>query len=156
MTALRGGLIGCGFFAVNHMHGWNDVEGAEIVAICDRDPARLKLVGDQFNIAQRYSDSAAMMAAETLDFVDIATTAPSHRALVEMAAAHGLNVICQKPFAPTLDDAKAMVVACDVAKVHLMVHENFRFQSAIQTVKSVLMTGEIGNAFWGRLVPFGL
>lgn len=151
MAALRGGLIGCGFFAVNHMHGWNDVEGAEIVAICDRDPARLKLVGDQFNIAQRYSDAAAMMAAERLDFVDIATTAPTHRSLVEMAAAHGLNVICQKPFAPTLDDAKAMVAACDVAKVQLMVHENFRFQSAIQAVRNIVVTGEIGNVFWGRV-----
>ena len=42
MATLKGGLIGCGFFAVNHMHGWRDVEGAEIVAICDRDPERLK------------------------------------------------------------------------------------------------------------------
>ena len=33
----RGVLIGCGFFARNHMHGWADVPGAEIVAVCDRD-----------------------------------------------------------------------------------------------------------------------
>ncbi len=151
MTAFRGALIGCGFFAVNHMHGWNDVEGAEIVAICDRDPARLKLIGDQFGITKRYADAATMMAAEKLDFVDIATTAPMHRALVEMAAGHGINIICQKPFAPTLDDAKAMVAACDAATVTLMVHENFRHQSAIQAVKKVLMSGEIGTAFWGRV-----
>jgi D-apiose dehydrogenase len=151
MTAFRGALIGCGFFAVNHMHGWNDVEGAEIVAVCDRDPARLKLVGDQFGIANHYNDAAAMMAEEQLDFVDIATTAPTHRALVEMAARHGLNAICQKPFAPTFEDAKAMVAACDAANVTLMVHENFRFQSAIQAVKKILDTGEIGSPFWGRV-----
>ena len=83
---LRGGLIGCGFFAVNHMHGWRDVEGAEIVAICDRDPERLTDVGDQFGIARRYADAAEMLANEKLDFVDIATTVTSHRPLVELAA----------------------------------------------------------------------
>ena len=41
MTELRGALIGCGFFAVNQMHAWQDVAGAAIVAICDRDPERL-------------------------------------------------------------------------------------------------------------------
>lgn len=151
MAQLRGGLIGCGFFAVNHLHGWNDVDGAEIAALCDRDPARLKLLGDQFGISKRYADAAAMMAAEKLDFVDIATTAPTHRALVETAAAHGLHVICQKPFAPTLDDAKAMVAVCEAANVTLMVHENFRFQSAIQSVKQVVQSGEIGEVFWGRV-----
>lgn len=35
----RGGLIGAGFFAQNHLHGWGDVEGAEIVAVCDLNPA---------------------------------------------------------------------------------------------------------------------
>ena len=53
MSELKGALIGCGFFAVNQMHAWRDVEGAEIVAICDRDPARLKAVGDQFGIERR-------------------------------------------------------------------------------------------------------
>ena len=38
MAELRGALIGCGFFAVNHMHGWRDVTGANIVALCDTQP----------------------------------------------------------------------------------------------------------------------
>jgi predicted dehydrogenase len=151
MATLRGGLIGCGFFAVNHMHGWRDAEGAEIVAICDRDPERLKAIGDQFGIAARYADAAEMMAKEKLDFVDIATTVNSHRALVELAAAHKLPTICQKPFAPSLGDAKAMVEACRTAGVPLMVHENFRWQSPIQAVKAVIDSGEIGTPFFGRI-----
>src|SRR3546814_3069519 len=108
---LRGGLIGCGFFAANQLHAWRDQAGAEIVAICDTDPARLAATGEQFGIAARYTDAAAMLAAERLDFVDIATTPPSHRALVELAARHGVPVICQKPLAATLADAEAMVAA---------------------------------------------
>lgn len=151
MTQLRGALIGCGFFAVNQMHAWRDIDGASIVAICDRDPERLRIVGDQFGIAKRYTDAAAMLAADKLDFVDIATTVGSHRPLVELAAANRVPVICQKPFAPSLDDAKAMVKACAEASVPLMVHENFRWQSPIQAVRAVLDSGEIGKPFFGRI-----
>jgi predicted dehydrogenase len=148
---LRGALIGCGFFAINHLHGWRDAKGAGIVAICDRSEERLMIAGDQFGIAARYRDAEDMLAVEELDFVDIATTAPSHRPLAELAASHGLAVICQKPFAPTLDDAKAIVAACEKAQVPLMVHENFRWQSPIQKVKAILESGEIGEVFWGRV-----
>jgi predicted dehydrogenase len=150
MKELRGGLIGCGFFSINHLHAWRDVEGAAIVALCDRDPARLAIVGDQFVIAPRYADAETMLTKEKLDFVDIATTVPSHRPLVEMAARHGVGVICQKPFALSMQDANAMVAACQNAGVALMVHENFRWQSAIQTVGAILRSGEIGEPFWGR------
>jgi predicted dehydrogenase len=150
MTELKGALIGCGFFAINQMHAWQDVKGAGIVAICDRDQERLKLVGDQFGIERRYAGAATMFAEGGFDFVDIATTVPSHRALVEMAASYKIPAICQKPFAETLSDAKAMVAACARAGVPLMVHENFRWQTPIQAVKTVLQSGAIGEPFWGR------
>ena len=152
MTAnLRGGLIGCGFFAINQLHAWRDVAGAGIVALCDRDPARLALVGNLFGIDRRYADAAAMIEAERLDFVDIATTLPSHRGLVELAARSHLPVICQKPFAATLADARAMVEACAAVGVPLMVHENFRWQSALRAVRAVIDGGTIGRVFWGRV-----
>lgn len=150
MTGLKGALIGCGFFAVNQMHAWNDVDGAKIVAICDRDPDRLKTVGDQFGIERRYHDANALFADGGFDFVDIATTVQSHRVLVEMAAQHKVPTICQKPFAKTLTDARAMVAACRVAGIPLMVHENFRWQTPIQAVHKVLDAGSIGTPFWGR------
>jgi D-apiose dehydrogenase len=150
MADLKGALIGCGFFAVNHMHGWRDVDGAQIVAVCDSDPERLKIIGDQFAVQRRCSDAAALFADGGLDFVDIATTVQSHLPLVTMAAAHGVPVICQKPFAINIADAKAMVESCRAANVLLMVHENFRFQSPIEAVRKVLESGEIGAPFWGR------
>jgi D-apiose dehydrogenase len=150
MSELKGALIGCGFFAVNHMHGWRDAEGAEIVAVCDRDPERLKIVGEQFRIKRRYADADAMFADGGFDFADIATTVQSHLPLVTMAAAHGVPVICQKPFALNIADAKQMVDICRKAGVPLMVHENFRWQSAIRRVRKIVDSGEIGELFWGR------
>lgn len=151
MAKVKGALIGCGFFAVNQMHGWQDLADVEIVAICDRDPERLAIVGDQFGVARRYHSANAMFADGGFDFVDIATTVGSHRALVELAASHKVPAICQKPFAPTLEDARAMVAAAEEAGIPLMIHENFRWQTPILAVKAVLDSGVIGEAFWGRV-----
>jgi predicted dehydrogenase len=92
-----------------------------------------------------------MPEKERPDFVDIATTVPSHRALVELAASLRIPVICQKPFALTLADGEAMVAACEAAGVPLMVHENFRWQSPIRAVRQVIDSGDIGQVFWGRV-----
>ena len=148
---LRGALIGCGFFAINQLEAWREIEGVAIVALCDRDPARLREMGARFGIAACHTDAAAMLEAETLDFVDIATTPPSHRALVELAASRGIDAICQKPIAPSLADARAMVAAADAAGTRLAVHENFRWQTPVRAVRQVLDAGTIGAPFWGRV-----
>jgi D-apiose dehydrogenase len=151
MAEFRGALIGCGFFAVNHLHGWREATGAGIVAICDQDPVRVQIAGDQFHIAARYRDAREMLEKVKPDFVDIATTVSSHRQLVEMAAELKIPAICQKPFAATLADAEAMVQACAKAGIPLMVHENFRFQSPIAAMKHMIHSCAIGEPFWGRV-----
>lgn len=150
MAEYNGALIGCGFFAVNHMHAWDAMDKVRMVAICDQDPKRLSIIGDQFGISRRYHTAQDMLDDGGFDFVDIATTVQSHLPLVTQAAEYARPVICQKPFATSLADASTMVARCQSAGVPLMVHENFRWQSPIQTVSTVLNSGEIGKPFWGR------
>jgi len=98
-----------------------------------------------------YADAVALFERERLDFVDIVTTMPSHRALVELAARHRVPVIVQKPFAPTWADCLAMVQACRQAGVPLMVHENFRFQVPMLAVRRGLQSGVIGMPTFARI-----
>ena len=149
---LDGALIGCGFFAQNHLHAWRDLmPRARLVAVCDTDAAKAQAAAAAFGIARWYDDASAMFAAERLQFVDIATTMPSHRPLVELAAAHRVPVIVQKPLAPTMTDCVALVAAAERAGVPLMVHENFRFQTPMRRVAEILAAGEIGARSWGRI-----
>ncbi|MRX52082.1 gfo/Idh/MocA family oxidoreductase [Paracoccus sp. S-4012] len=146
----RGCLIGCGFFARNHMHAWTDLPGARITAVCDTDRARAEAFARDFGVASIYTDAAEMLAAERPDFCDIATTPPSHRALVELAAPHARLLICQKPIADTLEDARAMVAACEAAGAALVIHENFRWQAPLVRMKAVIEQGGIGTPRHGR------
>jgi len=148
---LRGAIIGAGYFAHNHLNAWAVAEGAEVIAICDRDEDRAGVACSKFGIAGNYQDAATMFAELDLDFIDICTTMETHRELVELAAANGVPVKVQKPIAPNWEDAKALVEACKAADVPLMVHENFRFQMPHQTVAKWLRDGLIGKPTWGRI-----
>ena len=148
---MKGALIGCGFFAQNHLHAWRDVAGAEIIALCDTDTDRLQSTSDAFEIPQTYTNATELLTRNDLDFVDIATTVDTHRPLVEMAAAAGVHIICQKPFAKNMNDARAMVACAHSAGKTLMVHENFRWQSPIQAAVQVVKSGAIGDPFFCRV-----
>jgi predicted dehydrogenase len=146
----RFALIGCGFFAQNHLHAWSEIPEVELVAVCDIDAEKARLAAERFG-GTPYTDAAELLASESLDFVDIATTAPTHRAMVELAAANGVAAICQKPLAWEMDDAKAMVAAMADRNLPFMVHENFRFQYPMRRIKELLDSGAIGRPFFGRI-----
>lgn len=147
MTRPRVALIGCGFFARNHMHAWADL-GTEVVAVCDIDLQKAKTFAQDFGVAAHFGDAAVMLAELRPDIVDIATTVASHRALVELAAGVPV-VVCQKPFAETLLDAGAMVAACAAKGSTLLVHENFRWQKPFRALKTAMT--EIGAPHFLRL-----
>lgn len=147
------GLIGCGFFARNHLNAWRDLarDGAVLTAVCDIDPARAKAAAAEFGAARWYSDATEMFAREALGLVDIATRMDTHRTLVELAVRHGVPTVVQKPFAPGWDDCVAMVEGASRAGVFLAVHENFRFQAPMLRVREVLASGVIGSPSWARI-----
>ncbi len=150
-TGIRAGVIGCGFFAQNHLHAWRDIDDVELVAVCDLDRAKAETAAANFGVPSVYDDAEAMLTSETLDFVDIITTMPTHRPIAELAARCRVPMIVQKPFAPTIEDCRAIVQAAADAGVPLMVHENFRFQGPIRAVRDVLQSGVIGQPFFGRI-----
>lgn len=151
MPRKRAAVVGCGFFADNHLNAWRDLrERCDLVAVCDLDEAKAASAARRFDVPGVYSDFEAMLLKERPDFVDIVTTAPSHRALVETCARHGVPAIVQKPLAPDWADAQALVAAMRKAGKLLMVHENFRFQRPLLRAREIVRGGAIGRPVWGR------
>jgi predicted dehydrogenase len=150
---MRGALIGCGFFAQNHLHAWREMkaQGVELVAVCDLDPAKAQAAARTFGIAAAFDDPERLFAETPLDFVDIATRMDTHAALAGLAARHGVAAIVQKPFAPTLQEARAIVAQARASGARLAVHENFRFQPPIRRLKQELDSGAIGAPSFARI-----
>jgi len=151
MSKVRIGVVGLGFFAQNQLEAWRVIEGAEIAAVCDWDPVKVEAARQRYGVERGYTDVAEMLANGDIDAVDVVTTPPSHRTIVEQVAQAGKAVICQKPMAETLEDARAMVEACRRAGVSFTVHENFRFQRPMREVAALLREGAIGEPFFARI-----
>ena len=140
---LRVAIIGAGDISQYHLAAWRKVAHAEVVAVCDRDEARARTRAAAFTISGVYADAAAMFARERLDAVDIATWRETHVELTRLAAAHGVHVLCQKPLAPTLAEAAALVTEV-AGRIRLMVHENRRFAPHFRMLRQWIEAGRVG------------
>ena len=146
------GLIGCGFFAQNHLNAWKDLapEGADLVAVCDVDPAKAKAAGEKFG-ARAYTDAAEMLAREQLGLVDITTGQSTHLPMVELALGHRIPTVVQKPFGQDMAEVRRMVELSRSTGTFLAVHENFRFQLPQLKMRELITSGAIGTPTWARI-----
>ena len=147
---LKGLLVGCGFFARNQLHAWTEVDGADIIAVCDLDAERAQGYAHEFAIPAWHTDSAILKRGD-FDFVDICTTMDTHESLVKLAVDAGIPVIVQKPFAPDIETCRRIEAHARAANVPVMLHENFRFQKLFRRLRAILNAGEIGETTFARL-----
>jgi predicted dehydrogenase len=147
------GMVGCGFFAQNHLNSWRDLRtaGANLVAVCDVDAGKAKAAADKFGVPHWYTDVATMFREQKLGLVDIATRMETHLALVTIAIDQGIPTIVQKPFAPVLAECITMTEHARKAGIFLAVHENFRFQVPMREALKVVRSGAIGTPTWARI-----
>jgi len=141
---LRIGLIGAGMVSRHHLLAWAEIpEKAHVVAIADPSRDNATRRATEFGIRQLYSDAEAMLAGTDLDAVDIAAPRQFHASLVRLAALRRLPVLCQKPLAPTWQQARELIAEVK-PPTRLMVHENWRFRGYYRDAAAWLKTGRIG------------
>lgn len=92
-----------------------------------------------------YVDSYEEALAWGPDGVIVCSENAQHRPLVELAAAAGAQVLCEKPIATTLEDARAMIEACAAAGVTLMIAYPVRFSSAFAALSQTVASGVLGT-----------
>lgn len=151
---LFGAIIGAGSIAPYHLRAWSRTPGVEIVAAVNRTLEKARTVAQGFGIddGRVYPDIRDLLRDErSLDFVDIVTAPDTHRRVVELAAASGVHILCQKPLATTYEDAAAMVVACRQAGVVLSVNENWRWRRWYREIQDLLRQGAIGSVRYARI-----
>jgi D-apiose dehydrogenase len=151
MSNLRFAIFGTGFWSRFQLAAWRELAGVECVALYNRTRAKAEALAHEFGVPAVYDDPEELLRNERLDFIDVITDVDTHSRFVHMAAARRLPVICQKPMAPTYAEAERMVVVCREAGVPYFVHENWRWQTPIRQLKSVLDSGQIGRPFRARI-----
>lgn len=149
---LRFAIVGCGRIAKRHSEllGFNQIDGACLAAVCDLESSKADEIGDRFSVPS-FSDMHEMMRSTDTDVVVVLTESGNHARDVVALAQYGKHIVVEKPMALTLDDADAMINACDQAGVKLFVVKQNRFNVPVVKLREALEAGRFGKLILGTI-----
>ena len=148
---IRWGLVGCGWVARDYVApALRAAPSAHLVALCDPDIAAMNRIQTQTLDAATFADLSEMLAAD-VDAVYVATPNHLHRAITQRAARAGKHVLCEKPMATTLDDARAMIEVCARNNVVYATAFDQRFHAAHEKLRELIAAGELGEITLARV-----
>lgn len=143
---LRVGVVGTGAWsAAAHVPGFAATPEVDLVSICDVDRDRAERVAAAAGIPHIYASAEAMLAAEQLDLVSIVTPDDCHRADAELAIAAGAHVLCEKPLATTVADARYLATLAANAGVLTKIGFALRYAPALAWLRELVATDTIGE-----------
>jgi predicted dehydrogenase len=157
---LKVAMIGYGFMGKVHSHAWRNVNHffpdapqVEMTLICGRSAEAVESARAQFGWLETETDWKNVIARPDIDIVDICTAGDTHQEIAIAALAAGKNVICEKPLANNVEEAKAMAIVAEAAMkngVRSMVAFNYRRVPALAFARQLIESGKIGDIFHVR------
>jgi predicted dehydrogenase len=124
--------------------------GAEVVALCDRDPQTLARVADEEGVAQRYLDYEEMLDRERPDAVVVATPMPFHVPHAVAALERGVHVLSEVPAATDLEQCWRLVAAARSSRARYMMAENYCYTRESALVRALAEAGLFGETYYGE------
>ncbi len=148
------GMVGYKFMGKAHSHAYHDVARffeleAEpvMVALCGRDGAAAASAAAQYGWQGHETDWRALVARPDIDLIDVSTPNNMHAEIAIAAAEHGKHVLCEKPLALDVEQARRMRAAVQKAGVVNMICHNYRFAPAVQYAKKLIESGALGTIY---------
>jgi predicted dehydrogenase len=146
-------VIGAGMAGRSHAAGYRSAstvygEGLpeiRLAAIADVNPAFAADTARRFGYERAEGGWEAVAAADDVDVVSVVVANPLHRQIVEGLLASGKHVLCEKPMAPTVEDAEAMVAAAEASGRETGIGFVFRRSPAINAIRDQVASGAIGR-----------
>lgn len=150
------GVIGCGYWGPNLIRNFSSVRGWRVKYVCDLDPKRLEAMRDQYPWVTPVTDAQVLFDDKELDAIAIATPVSTHANLAIAALESGKHVLVEKPLASSVEEASRIVdVANNVGRV-LLVDHTFIYTPAVQKIKQLVESGELGDLLYFDSVRINL
>ena len=153
--ALRVAVIGQGFMGRAHSLGWvraatmgNGTLRPQLAVLCGRDRAALEANARRYGFEEWDDDWTRVVEREDVDLVDICTPGASHAAIGVRALAMGKHVLCEKPLANTVDEARSLARAAEEAVangIFACVGFNYRRVPALALAHQLVAEGRVGQ-----------
>jgi predicted dehydrogenase len=143
--SIRWGIIGTGNIAHHFANGLKVVPDAELVAVGSRSVEKANTFGDEFDVPRRYGSYAELVADPEVDVVYVSTPHQDHRASTLLCLDAGKPVLCEKPFAINVGEAREMVDAARAKGLFLMEAMWTRYRPTMVKVRELIGEGALGD-----------
>jgi 1,5-anhydro-D-fructose reductase (1,5-anhydro-D-mannitol-forming) len=151
MTGLRWGLVGASTIAAEHMIDAFRANGGDVIAVMSSNADRAAQYAEKHGIGKATTQLGALVEDKSVDAVYVSTTNELHRDQVFAAAAAGKHVLCEKPLALTLSDARAMVAECRKRGVVMATNHHLRNAATHRAMRDAIKAGRIGKPLFARV-----
>ena len=148
METVGVGIVGSAFAASLHADAYRRCAYAKVMAATSKAPEELRQFGRRFDIPHVSDDLEGMLARDDIQMVSICAPNFTHKELVLTALGAGKHVVCEKPLATTVEDAKAMVTAARAAGRRLFYAEDWVFAPALVRVAELVGEGAVGKVVY--------
>ena len=145
-------MIGYQFMGRAHSNAWRQASHffdlplePVLQVVCGRNEDAVRAAAGQLGFAEHATDWRDVIARDDVDAIDICTPGDSHLPIAVAAAKAGKSILCEKPLANTLDEARQMFEAADKAGVVHMLCHNYRRAPAVSLAKRMIDAGRIGQ-----------
>ncbi len=145
---LRVGVIGYGYWGPNIVRNFNITDGAEVVAVCDRNPAAIERAKRNYPGVRVTTDSREITSAPDIDVVSVITPVSTHYPLAKDALENGKHVFVEKPFTTTAVDAERLIELGEKKNLLIMVDHTFLFTSAVRKIKQIMEDDILGDLYY--------
>lgn len=139
------GVIGTGILGEQHAQVYNQLPGAQLVAVCDTIAERAKATAEKYGAQTYYTDYQDLLNNPDIQAVSIATPDFAHRDIALAAAQARKHILCEKPLATSVEESQAIIEAANEAGVKLMVDFHNRVNPPFVAAKQSIAAGEIGQ-----------
>ncbi|WP_408630917.1 Gfo/Idh/MocA family protein [Micromonospora coriariae] len=147
-------MVGYAFMGAAHSQAWRTVNRvydlparARMALICGRDTGKVADAADRLGWDAYTTDWRDLISRDDIDVVDVCTPGDSHAEIALAALAAGKHVLCEKPLANTVAEARAMTAAADTARaagVRSMCGFNYRRVPAVTMMRQLVADGRLG------------
>lgn len=148
MGTINVAVVGMGYWGPNLARNLAAVPGANLYAIADLREESLLQAGRQYPAARLTADYQETLADSAVDAVVIATPAETHYALARESLSAGKHVLVEKPLSTTSAQCRELVELADKLNKVLMVGHVFLYNAAVQKLKALIDSGELGEVYY--------
>lgn len=147
---VRIGIVGVGLIGKTHLSNYANMEGVEVVAVCDVHEEEARNVAGQFQVPHVYTDYKEMIKRVDIDAVDVCLHNNLHAPVTVAALLAGKHVYCEKPIAGTYYDATVMIEAAKASGKMLHIQLGTLYRKETKAAKALIDGGMLGKLYHAR------